>query len=249
LFDEIDELVREREQENDAFGRFLTTSMLPKLAELWKRQKIIYFVATNHIEFFDPAIIRAQRFDALIHVPPPSFTKKLSRLADLLKRSIRVTGVRFKRRDVDKAVEGAAKLCKGKKFVSLPKELSLARFLLIRWDQLDELAAAIAEQSRGKQKIVLTRQLMENALASCSDRLLGSCKSYKDFLNSAAYEQHDFRKIAVWKVKGSVPQKWKSELLTHKGQYFYKSNARFGDFTGFPSGSVAISPDTLRFRK
>lgn len=33
LFDEIDELVREREQEHDAFGRFLTTSMLPKLAD------------------------------------------------------------------------------------------------------------------------------------------------------------------------------------------------------------------------
>lgn len=31
LFDEIDELVRERDVEEDAFGRFLTTSMLPKL--------------------------------------------------------------------------------------------------------------------------------------------------------------------------------------------------------------------------
>ena len=87
LFDEIDELVRAREheidglgrareQENDAFGRFLTTSMLPKLAELWKRQKVIYFVATNHIEFFDPAIIRAQRFDALIRVPSSFIQKK-----------------------------------------------------------------------------------------------------------------------------------------------------------------------------
>lgn len=46
LFDEIDELVRERDIEKDAFGRFLTTSMLPKLAELWDARKIFYFVAT-----------------------------------------------------------------------------------------------------------------------------------------------------------------------------------------------------------
>src|SRR6185312_1299174 len=56
LFDEIDELVRERDMEKDAFGRFLTTSMLPKLAELWDARKILYFVATNHINYFDSAI-------------------------------------------------------------------------------------------------------------------------------------------------------------------------------------------------
>jgi hypothetical protein len=43
LFDEIDELVRAREKDSDAFGRFLTTSMLPKLAELWSGRKVIYF--------------------------------------------------------------------------------------------------------------------------------------------------------------------------------------------------------------
>ena len=71
LFDEIDELVRERDMEKDAFGRFLTTSMLPKLAELWEDRNILYFVATNHINYFDSAIIRSHRFDALILVTPP----------------------------------------------------------------------------------------------------------------------------------------------------------------------------------
>jgi hypothetical protein len=249
LFDEIDELVRTREKEDDAFGRFLTTSMLPKLAELWKRQKVIYFVATNHIKFFDPAIIRAQRFDALVHVPPPSFSRKLGRLTDLLEQSVRINGVRFRRSDIDRAVESAAKLYKGKKFVSLPEELSLARFLLIRWDQLDELAAAILERSRGKKRITLTRQLMEEALSAVSDRQLGSCESFKEFLDSAAYERHDFRKISVWKVKGSIPNKWKSKLLIWNGRYFYKSNGRFGDFTSFPSGTVAVLPDSLRRRR
>ena len=73
LFDEIDELMRERETEPDAFGRFLTTSMLPKLAELWKQRRIIYFVATNHIAHFDQALTRSQRFDALILVLSTGF--------------------------------------------------------------------------------------------------------------------------------------------------------------------------------
>ena len=117
LFDEIDELVRERAikgvsaeaksaapqinqagsreekqgtQANDTtnnngeqsvimadmFARFLTTSMLPMLAELYEQRKIIYFVATNHIGYFDEAIKRSRRFDARIFVPAPSYAKK-----------------------------------------------------------------------------------------------------------------------------------------------------------------------------
>lgn len=87
LFDEIDELVRERsEKEADAFGRFLTTSMLPKLAELWHLRKVLYFVNTNHIAYFDSAITRSGRFDALVFVPPPSFEAKCGQLAVLLNR-------------------------------------------------------------------------------------------------------------------------------------------------------------------
>jgi len=78
LFDEIDELVRERDMEKDAFGRFLTTSMLPKLAVLWDARKILYFVATNHINYFDSAIIRSHRFDALMLVSPPRFNLRFN---------------------------------------------------------------------------------------------------------------------------------------------------------------------------
>src|SRR5271168_820533 len=70
--------------EKDAFGRFLTTSMLPKLAELWEARNIIYFVATNHINYFDSAIIRSHRFDALVLVSPPSFKAKIFELQKLL---------------------------------------------------------------------------------------------------------------------------------------------------------------------
>jgi nicotinamide riboside kinase len=95
LFDEIDELVRERDIEKDAFGRFLTTSMLPKLAELWDDRKILYFVATNHINYFDSAIIRSHRFDALILVSPPSFRAKITELERLLNKVYGLPRIRF----------------------------------------------------------------------------------------------------------------------------------------------------------
>jgi ATPase family associated with various cellular activities (AAA) len=45
LLDEIDELVREREASGEATSRFLTTAMLPKLAELHGRRKLVYLVS------------------------------------------------------------------------------------------------------------------------------------------------------------------------------------------------------------
>jgi len=90
LFDEIDELVRERAIEPDQFGRFLTTSMLPRLAELWKGRKVMYFVATNHIEYFDRAVTRSERFDAIIFMSPPSFEAKIERLLQVLKETYHI---------------------------------------------------------------------------------------------------------------------------------------------------------------
>jgi len=85
LFDEIDELIRSRgERETDPFGRFLTTSMLPKIAQLWDQRRILFFVATNHVNQADPAIRRNSRFDAALLVAPPSVTAKRDQLRRLL---------------------------------------------------------------------------------------------------------------------------------------------------------------------
>ena len=89
LFDEIDELIQDRRSEaSDPFGRFLTTSMLPKIAKLWKQRRVVFFVATNHVSRADPAITRTSRFDARIFVAPP--------------------GLAVKRRELTKALEGEA---------------------------------------------------------------------------------------------------------------------------------------------
>ncbi len=162
LFDEIDELVRERDMEKDAFGRFLTTSMLPKLAELWESRNILYFVATNHINYFDSAIIRSHRFDALILVSPPSFDAKVEELKRLLSEAYGLA-VQFdalaksRFRTILKKVIDAAPKSEGPepreladvnrtgaldryREQKLVPEVALAKFALLRWDELDELA-------------------------------------------------------------------------------------------------------------
>lgn len=77
LFDEIDELVRERGAPGEVLSRFLTTAMLPKWAALSDRRQIIYLVATNHLEVFDIAISRPGRFDVIVPVNPPTAQEKL----------------------------------------------------------------------------------------------------------------------------------------------------------------------------
>jgi hypothetical protein len=85
LLDEIDEMVRAREQAPEVLSRFLTTSMLPKLAKINRSRKIVFLVATNHIDRFDFAISRPGRFDMILQVMPPTTTEKLKRWRDIRK--------------------------------------------------------------------------------------------------------------------------------------------------------------------
>lgn len=77
FFDEIDELVRDRAHSSAELSRFLTTSMLPRIVKLRNSKKLVFLVATNHIEDFDPAFTRPGRFDLVLPVMPPSATAKL----------------------------------------------------------------------------------------------------------------------------------------------------------------------------
>jgi hypothetical protein len=87
LLDEFDELVRERDEAaTDSSSRFLTTAMLPKLAALSDRRRIVYLLATNHLERFDIAISREGRFDFILPVAPPTLSAKLEHWPDFGKR-------------------------------------------------------------------------------------------------------------------------------------------------------------------
>jgi hypothetical protein len=96
FFDEMDALAQTREgapeNENteslDVTRLLLTTSMLPKLADLWDQAGVIFLMATNHRRHLDPAITRANRFDVLLCVAPPPWSRKRS--ADKLKNVLKI---------------------------------------------------------------------------------------------------------------------------------------------------------------
>jgi ATPase family associated with various cellular activities (AAA) len=83
LLDEFDEMVRARESATDVLSRFLTAAMLPKLHKINDNRRLVFVVATNHIEAFDVAIRRPGRFDVILQIMPPTAVEKLSRWSDL----------------------------------------------------------------------------------------------------------------------------------------------------------------------
>jgi ATPase family associated with various cellular activities (AAA) len=203
LFDEVDELVREREDEHDAFGRFLTTSMLPKLAELWKQKKVIYFVATNHIKYFDRAITRSQRFDALILVSPPAYRAKIDQLTRILKDCGCEATFDNMEDQMWQALQEAG-TAKGSATGKTDKENTLAdahmlaKFVLLRWDQLDELAVLLNKVNIPH----IDDRLMTNALREIADRKLRLRAPYMDFVDDLMYPRRDVDKQLVWIAKG-----------------------------------------------
>ncbi len=211
LFDEIDELVRERDIEPDQFGRFLTTSMLPRLAELWKGRKVMYFVATNHIEYFDRAVTRSERFDALIFMSPPSFAVKRQKVLKILKDVYNLEDTfapDITKNSVDEAMP--TKRCtqfakfndEHKKVIGgeqLLEENVLAKFALLRFDELDELAAYLGEKPPKAKTI--SKEALGKALARIKDRKSRSLREYCRFRSDPDdYERFDTSRTARWLV-------------------------------------------------
>jgi SpoVK/Ycf46/Vps4 family AAA+-type ATPase len=162
LFDEIDELIRRREgNESDPFGRFLTTSMLPKIAQLWEQRRILFFVATNHVASADPAIRRSSRFDAAILVAPPSFAAKCERLTGLLPEDVTPEFG-------DGKVREALRPPSEQQHVS-PAELPLGALALLRYDQLSELADRTTHELRQGTSL---EGALATALGDMADDLL-----------------------------------------------------------------------------
>jgi len=213
LFDEIDELVRERDIEPDQFGRFLTTSMLPRLAELWRARKIMYFVATNHIEYFDRAVTRSERFDAIVFISPPSLKAKENRTKSILK-SVYGLDISFAKEITEALVEKAMPSLRceeAEKSTSretrqsmhaegLPQASMLAKLALLRWDELNTLALNLS--SGLKSGDVVDSITLEKALAKINDskiRPLGEyCRFTSDRVN---YERFDTSRTAVWLIE------------------------------------------------
>lgn len=126
LLDEIDELIRRRNDLSDSLERFFTTTMLPRLAKLWEQRRILFFVNTNSIDSVDPAILRSQRFDAAIFVMPPSYEAKENTLEDS------GTPVKIDRGTIEKLLrQDFGEVAETRR--------DLAWFGFLRWDQLRRL--------------------------------------------------------------------------------------------------------------
>jgi hypothetical protein len=72
----------------DVTRQLLTTSMLPKLSNLWDQKHVILLMATNHKQHLDPAITRPNRFDLLLCVAPPPWISK--RTAENLENILKI---------------------------------------------------------------------------------------------------------------------------------------------------------------
>jgi hypothetical protein len=81
FFDEIDDLLRRRDAEQDVtFIRLVVPAMLNRLQDLrdaCPRQEICFVIGTNFIENIDPALIRPGRIDRTIPVPYPDRRSRL----------------------------------------------------------------------------------------------------------------------------------------------------------------------------
>lgn len=77
LLDEFDEMGRDRAGNDNILSRFITTAMLPKLAEINKERKIVFLLATNYLTGFDAAFRRGGRFDMQLQVMQPNLASKL----------------------------------------------------------------------------------------------------------------------------------------------------------------------------
>jgi SpoVK/Ycf46/Vps4 family AAA+-type ATPase len=78
LFDEIDEMLRDRQNDQSQSGvamlRFIVPGMLPKLQSLKQyaeKNSLIFIVSTNYVDRLDAAITRTGRIDERYAVVPP----------------------------------------------------------------------------------------------------------------------------------------------------------------------------------
>ncbi|SFR15546.1 ATPase family associated with various cellular activities (AAA) [Lentzea waywayandensis] len=82
LFDEIEEMFEDRDT-GEKSGRFLTTSMLPRIHKLRDLARVVFVFATNHPDRIDPAASRPGRIDKIFTVKVPTREERVGVLESL----------------------------------------------------------------------------------------------------------------------------------------------------------------------
>lgn len=253
LLDEIDELVRSRHEETDVFGRFLTTALLPKIAHLWEQRRILYFVGTNSLRYFDDAIVRSQRFDNLMFVDYPSFAAKMDKLQDeLRRRGCNAATVNVAEDDIMAVVRMLQNRLNGGEDRKSPSDgminsdECLAKFMLMRWDQIAELADVLVNILAAQTTIIcIDRNILVSALGRMPDSRLRRDRSYVEHFLDARLQAVDHNRIMAWKVNGSVPASVVGESIVRRGPDCWLISTGVPSARMLPGCEVHLRPDGL----
>jgi adenylate kinase family enzyme len=194
LFDEIDEILRDRQDQEAQSGiamlRFLIPGMLPKLQALkqyGEKKRLIFIVATNYRDRLDAAITRTGRIDESFLLAPPDARSRYCLIRGFLEKRIR-DGELFQ--DIDEKdrlprAKASAKLLAEKTGGWVFKELDL----------LVETIASRAAREGEKWSRAFGRLTQKNPTKRGLETLL---------------------KIKRIKFEGTVPERVKQRLVTRE---------------------------------
>lgn len=132
------------------------------------------------------AITRSQRFDALILVGPPSYSAKIKCLADHFSVDPRPQFDNIEGQ-IDEHLKRAGIIGAEMRDKPLPDDLILAKFALLRHDQLGELARHLCDVLRDTGETRISGEVMARALSRVADQRLRQYAPYVDFVRDAAY--------------------------------------------------------------
>ena len=98
----------------------------------------------------------------------------------------------------------------------LHDEHLLAKFVLLRWDQLEELAhilLRVVRNNKRPSRLVLDIPTLKSALKEISDARLKVYAPYVSFIKDRTRIGRDFGKDVVWLLDGSKPTSRKAQSL------------------------------------
>ena len=154
---------------------------------------------------------------------PPSFEAKLQRLKDLLRVEYKLSRLRFQivETEIQKELDSLRHTLQSShdkmdqallthwKDLALDNNYTLAKFALLRYDEVDELAYRVATTLRKRTKATRTisNDTLREALRSVSDSQWRKNKSYSDYLRDIESERKDYQMVNVWELSGkNIPE-------------------------------------------
>jgi SpoVK/Ycf46/Vps4 family AAA+-type ATPase len=222
LLDEIDELIQHRRPQAEPLERFFTTTMLPRLAKLWKQRKILFFVNTNSIADVDPAIQRSQRFDSAVLVMPPAFDVKLRELnASGISLTVDIS-------KVEKVLAGVAA-----PDIS-PAERDHAWLAFVRWDQLPQIASRLTGRTDDNAVVSAELRRFGRNLAELDWYLPGITEEralegiLEEYQKLRLFQRRDMARVRVVETTPGLPV---PETVTVLGDRYWQINSGEDDLS------------------